>query len=620
MKKILFIFLPFLLTGLMLGVIISLLRTSGGAQAAPAVGIITVNTLEDEQAADGDCSLRESIMAANTNQPVDACPAGGVLTDTIIFSVEGMITVTHQFSVTAGGPLVIDGGGVITTSGGGTTRVWWVDANSALTLQNLAVVDGYVLNENGAGLYNHGGSLTLVQSEFVNNQIYLSIGFEFFGGGIYAEGGTIKVLNSSFLENSSGDRLGHGGGIAAIDTTGLVVGTTFQSNSGPGCGTSNPCTEPGGGAIYLKNASVSIQESTFISNTSLAGGGIFNTMGTVTITHSSFSGNMGRTGAGIWNRGTMHIVNSSFINHHNIGKGGGIFNNGNMTITNSIFSGNSSGSGGAISTEISMVITNSIFSANLSSADGGAISNKGHMAISNSTFTGNNSITNGGAISNRYHITITGCTFSDNNAQQNGGGVANISVLPTIPPILIAISNSTFYGNVAGNHGGCIWGIEYRMIIANSTISGNSAILGGGISIEPFQNWTIPVTLTNTIVANSINGNDCKGIGIIIDGGHNLDSDGSCQLDPAVGSLPNTNPRLGPLQDNGGPTWTQALLLGSPAIDAGDNATCLPTDQRGVSRPLDGNGDGIAVCDIGAYEVDSPLIPNKVYMPLIFRN
>lgn len=63
-------------------------------------------------------------------------------------------------------------------------------------------------------------------------------------------------------------------------------------------------------------------------------------------------------------------------------------------------------------------------------------------------------------------------------------------------------------------------------------------------------------------------------------------------------------PMLGPLADNGGPTWTHALLPGSPAIDAGDPALCEATDQRGVARPKNGDGDGNPVCDIGAFEAD----------------
>ena len=105
------------------------------------------------------------------------------------------------------------------------------------------------------------------------------------------------------------------------------------------------------------------------------------------------------------------------------------------------------------------------------------------------------------------------------------------------------------------------------------------------------------MTLKNTIVANSAPDDDCAG-NLVTSNGSNIDSDGTCSL-VAAGDLPNTNPQLGPLADNGGPTQTLALLAGSPAIDAG-SGDCPPpaTDQRGVTRPQG------AACDIGAYEFE----------------
>ena len=127
MKKIIQFSIPFIAACLMLGIIFSLAGASNRAAAAPSPsnpeGAILVTTLEDELNSDGDCSLREAIGAANTNLPVDACGSGDVLTDTITFDVMGTITVASQLSVTAGGPLVIDGREVITTSANGTTRV-----------------------------------------------------------------------------------------------------------------------------------------------------------------------------------------------------------------------------------------------------------------------------------------------------------------------------------------------------------------------------------------------------------------------------------------------------------------------------------------------------------------
>jgi uncharacterized repeat protein (TIGR01451 family) len=104
--------------------------------------------------------------------------------------------------------------------------------------------------------------------------------------------------------------------------------------------------------------------------------------------------------------------------------------------------------------------------------------------------------------------------------------------------------------------------------------------------------------LLNTVVANSTAGGDCSGT--ITNNGNNLDTDGTC---PFGLTAP---PLLGPLANNGGPTQTHALLPGSPAIDAGTNLGCPAIDQRGIARPFDGDGDSIATCDIGAYEVGLP--------------
>ena len=130
----------------------------------------------------------------------------------------------------------------------------------------------------------------------------------------------------------------------------------------------------------------------------------------------------------------------------------------------------------------------------------------------------------------------------------------------------------------------------------NLTVNNNSATedLGGGIF-----NFDGSVSIRNSIISNNLYGGNCSGL--ITSDGHNLEDTNTCGF-TGPGDLINTNPLLGPLQNNGGPTLTHALLPGSPAIDAGDNSVCPTTDQRGVTRPQDGNGDGIAVCDIGAFE------------------
>src|SRR3989304_968392 len=148
------------------------------------------------------------------------------------------------------------------------------------------------------------------------------------------------------------------------------------------------------------------------------------------------------------------------------------------------------------------------------------------------------------------------------NMSDGGGGIFNDSGTMTI-------TNSTINGNSAGSSGvgGGITNDGGTMAIEFSTISGNTASEGGGI-----PHVGVLVELSNSIVANNPSGGDCAGN--ITSQGYNIDSDNSCSL-TAVGDLPNTNPLLGTLQNNGGPTETQALLTGTPAINAGNPIVLL---------------------------------------------
>ena len=227
-------------------------------------------------------------------------------------------------------------------------------------------------------------------------------------------------------------------------------------------------------------------------------------------------------------------------------------------------------------------------SSNTFAGAGAGIHNEGSLTLSDSTISGNSSTFKGAGIRNTGTLTVTGSTFVDNAAFE-GGGINNGGAA--------TIVNSTFSGNSATNSGGAInnIGSSATTAVVNVTISGNAGSSRAGGIFNIFGS----VSLTNSIIANSLAGDDC--FGGMTSLGHNIDTDGTCNLTGA-GDMPGVDPLLGPLQNNGGQTLTFAPLEGSPATDNADATACPSTDQRGTARPQ-GNG-----CAIGAVEV-APTVP-----------
>jgi hypothetical protein len=266
------------------------------------------------------------------------------------------------------------------------------------------------------------------------------------------------------------------------------------------------------------------------------------------------------------------------------GKSSGILNGGRLRLEHSVVSGNVAVWGGGIYNAGVLVLDHVTVKGNWASR-GGGIYNFGTLTVENSTVEGNwIRAGRGGGIYNTFGtLVVDRSTIAGNRGDTRGGGVL-------VAGGAVTIRNSTITGNSA-TLGGGIFSYDFaRLVVENSTIAGN----GGGGGVRAFGPRA---TIRDSIVAEHGAGGDCDGP--LTSLGHNLDGDGSCGFDRAS-DLPATPPMLGPLQDNGGPTLTRVPLAGSPVIDRG---WCDPgTDQRGVPRPLDGNRDGLWVCDIGAVE------------------
>ena len=226
---------------------------------------------------------------------------------------------------------------------------------------------------------------------------------------------------------------------------------------------------------------------------------------------------------------------------------------------------------------------------------GGILNNDaGALTVISSTITGNMAPF-GGGIYNGGGLTIVNSTLSGNMASSEGAGIYNA--------VTLTISNSTFSGNAARGEGGaCING--GMLLITNSTLNGNSALdVGGGV----YNLGTLHIG--NTVLKRGAAGDniDVNSGGTVISLGYNVSSDDGGGFLTGPGDQINTDPLLGPLQNNGGPTFTHALLPGSPAIDAGDpNFTPPPFfDQRGAGFWRVRNGR----IDVGSFEVQAGATP-----------
>ena len=248
---------------------------------------------------------------------------------------------------------------------------------------------------------------------------------------------------------------------------------------------------------------------------------------------------------------------------------------------------------------------------------GGGINNfRGTLTITGSTISGNSASHEGGGIANiQGTLTVTGSTISDNSAFEGGGIYSDTNLSGTQTT---TITNSTISGNTARladeGDGGGVRNFEGLTVIEFSTITDNTALNDQGSGVASFGDTLTRTEVLSTIISANTNTDVDSGTttNSFDSKGYNLIGDGNATgAFNQTGDQLSTDPKLGALAENGGPTQTHALLTDSPAIDAGpptDGATivCPPpsTDQRGVERPQDGNADSTQRCDKGSFELD----------------
>lgn len=360
-------------------------------------------------------------------------------------------------------------------------------------------------------------------------------------------GGTVRISDLSITQGATGHGEHTGGGI-------FNDGDLTLNNSKI---TGNSADWSGGG-IFNNSGTVTLINTTVMGNSASDGGGVFNS-GTLELTDSTITGN----GEGIYNDGTLWLSNSTISSN-----GSGLRNEGTATITSGTIFGNTGGSGGIVNGDHGMLTISDSTIARNSAYFGAGITNSGMLEITNSTISDNNQALGGGAdggISNGGTLFIASTTISGNG----GSGIHNGGVL--------TIVNST----ISANRGIGLDNANGTVVLRNATISTN---LGGCICGADGD------TAYNTIIAGNSQYDVVNGGSLGPPSSHNL-----------IGG----DPKLAILGDYGGATMTMPPLPGSPALDAGDNslaAGASGTDQRGKPRFTDGNGDGMAIVDIGSVE------------------
>jgi hypothetical protein len=563
---------------------------------------ITVDTLVDEadgSILDGDVSLRDAIALAPAGAMIDfaaALTSGGPAT---IHLTRGELVINKNLTIDGPGAslLTIDASASDPTpdviSGDGS-RIFNVDdgtdALQTVSISGLTLTGGDVTGRGGGILSTE--ALTVTDSTITGNQSSSSTISVFFGfaggGGIYNNGGTLNVMESTISGNFS---WADGGGIGSSGNT-TIANSTINGNMSANAG----------GGIWQQVGTLTVSDCTISDNATRGaqltkGGGIYS--GTnLTLARSTVTGNM----AGY--RWVPLYVQSA-------GNGGGIHASGSLTISDSSVTGNTA------------VMTwtwrgHNAFIDYLGGNGGGISHAYGAATIVRSEVSNNQARWSGGGIAHSFgSLSVTDSTISGNRGDFRAGGIYSTCVDSARSTTSLSVNRSTISANSTGGTGGGIWSYVGNLTITSSTISGNIAHSppaasgandtgdAGGVYADNStsivshstitRNWAGANSATgigggirssgNVVISHSIVAGNTRGVepepddvtgpvelsfsllgvnsgATIVNKGGNLIGTSGAPIDPLLDLL----------ADNGGPTQTHALLLGSPAIDAVDSA------------------------------------------------
>lgn len=432
----------------------------------------------------------------------------------------------------------------------------------------------------------------------------------------FAITGTITLTTGELLVNDSITISGPGAANLAVDgntdirvfhvSPGKIVtisGLTITNGNANG----EFFPDDSGGGVYNDHAAVTLTNCAINSNSAFGfGGGVFNDHATVTLNNCTLNDNFAdNRGGALYSDGSSGsanaIINGSTLTTNLAFNGGGIYNNGDE-------------SGSA-----TLAIATSALNGNFSIADGAAIFNDhGEVTLNSCSIIGNSATGNGGGgiynLGDSFGtatVEISSSTLSNNESAFNGGAIYSNGDNGTAT---VQVLNSTISANSASNFGGGVYNHatagNATLHITNSTFAENVAKSSSGESIYNFDQFgqgDAIANFANTIFKHNASGNFVNDGGTMTSLGYNISSDNASGYLTAPGDQINTDPLLGPLQDNGGPTFTRALLSGSPAIDTGDPSFTTPPiyDQRGPDFFRVRNGH----IDKGSFEVQSGSTP-----------